>query len=187
MKNEDLTMRKTAMMNKTKKICLLGIGIALYVALSATIKIPLIGHIQTDLGYIAFGAFCVWLGWGGMLVGTIGCIIESLLFSGWFPVGWAVGQMLIGFICGMTYTKLKSSNNAKKYIISGIVTIISVFIGIVVIKSGIECIMFEIPLEVKIPKSITAFVADTIPMILGTTIGYKLDKKLLSEKEKSNE
>ena len=39
----------------TKNIALLGIGTTLYVALSFMIKIPLISHIQTDLGYIAFG------------------------------------------------------------------------------------------------------------------------------------
>lgn len=41
----------------TKKIAFLGIGIALYVVLSMTIKIPLVGHIQTDFGYVAYGAF----------------------------------------------------------------------------------------------------------------------------------
>ena len=37
-------------MKKTKKIALLGMGIALYVVLGAMVKIPLIAHIQTDLG-----------------------------------------------------------------------------------------------------------------------------------------
>ena len=44
-------------MNRTKKITYLGMGIALYVVLSMTVKIPLINQIKTDFGYLAFGAF----------------------------------------------------------------------------------------------------------------------------------
>lgn len=71
-------------MNKTKTICTLGILSALFVALSATMKIPLIGHINTELGYIAFGAALVMFGYLGISVGVIGCIASSLIFSGFF-------------------------------------------------------------------------------------------------------
>ena len=42
------------MMNVTKRIALLGIGIALYVVLGMVMNIPLLAgtHLQTDLGYI---------------------------------------------------------------------------------------------------------------------------------------
>ena len=39
---------------KLKNIIALGLFTALYVVLGLTCKIPLIGHIGTDLGYIAF-------------------------------------------------------------------------------------------------------------------------------------
>ena len=39
-------MRKHA-----RTMCVVGLGIALYVALSFVAKIPLVGHISLDLGY----------------------------------------------------------------------------------------------------------------------------------------
>ena len=42
-------------MSKTKKICLTALGIALYVCVSMLIKIPVVGHISLDLGYIVGG------------------------------------------------------------------------------------------------------------------------------------
>lgn len=161
-----------------KMICCLGVGIALYVALSATVKIPLISHIQTDLGYIVFGAFCVWLGWKGLIVGAVGCMLESLIFSGWFPVGWIAGQILIGLICGISYRALKDKSNWIKYVVSGLITVAAVFIGVAIIKTVIECAMFAIPFEAKMAKNSIAFVADTVPMILGMIIGHKLNNKI---------
>ncbi len=155
-------------MSKTRTVAYLGMGIALYVVLGMMVKIPLIGHIQTDLGYIAFGAFLYIFGWQALVVGAIGCLIESLIVSGWIPAGWIVGQILIGLICGYVYVK-----SEKKWL-QILTTIISVFIGIAIIKTGIECLLYGIPLVVKFPKNTIAFVADTIPMLVGLFIGKRL-------------
>ena len=159
-------------MSTTKKVAYLGIGIALYVVLGCVMNIPLLAnsHLQTDLGYIAFGAYCCIFGWLGVFVGAIGCIIESMLVSGWFPVGWVVGQITIGLSCGIIY---KRETNKMIHVIT---TILVVFIGIAVIKTGIECVLFNIPWVIKFPKNCVAFVADAIPMILGLFIGYRLKK-----------
>ena len=159
-------------MNNTKKITMLAMGIALYVVLAATVKIPLIGHIQTDLGYVAFGAFCVLFGWIGAVVGVFGCLIESLLFSGWIPVGWMLGQVAIGVLCGICYKKTQNR------VIRLLVTILAVFIGVAVIKTAIECALYSIPVQIKFTKNCVAFVADTIPMILGLVIGERLKPML---------
>lgn len=157
-------------MNKTKEICYLGIGVALYVALAALIKIPLIGHIQTDLGYIVFGVYCVLFGHKGTIVGMIGCLIESLLFSGWVPIGWMFANMFIGFYVGTLFEKRKC-NNFWKY---AILTILAMFIGIGFIKTVIECSLYMIPFEVKFPKNMIAFVSDAIPMLVGLWLVQKL-------------
>ena len=156
------------MNNNTKKITFLAIGIALYTVLGMSVKVPLIGHIQTDLGYVAFGAFLYLMGLPAVIVGVIGCILESLIVSGWFPVGWSVGQLFIGIACGIAYKKYKS--NA----IQIAVTFISVFIGIGLIKTAIECAAFGIPWSVKFTKDMIAFVADVIPMYLGLILGHYL-------------
>ena len=159
-------------MTKTKKIALLGMGIALYFVLGMMVKIPLISHIQTDLGYIAFGAFLYLLGPSACIVGVIGCLFESLLITGWIPIGWMLGQLLIGIICGLAYTKIKSIP------INILITIVAVFLGVGIVKTLIECALYDIPILVKFPKNLIAFIADTVPMIIGYLVGIKLPVKV---------
>lgn len=155
------------MKNTTKKIALLGILTALYVVLSFTMKIPLIAHIQTDLGYIAFGVATVALGVPGFIVGALGCLVVSLLTSGWVPIGWILGQAAIGIICGIAYKK------CKYMWLNILITIIAVFVGVGGIKTLVECYLYTIPLAVKLPKNLIASVADTIPMIIGYLVATK--------------
>ena len=157
-----------------KKIAYLGIGIALYVVLGLAMNIPLLAgsHIQTDLGYIAFGAFCFLFGWEACIVGIIGCLIESLIVSGWVPVGWMLGQLFIGVACGIAYKKF------NQRWVQIVVTIIAVFIGIGAIKTVVECALYSIPVLVKFPKNFVAFIADVIPMIVGLFIGVMLKSRL---------
>ena len=151
----------------TKKIALIGILTALYVVLSFTIKIPLISHIQTDLGYVAFAVASVATGPVALVVGVLGCLFESLLISGWVPIGWMVGQAFIGIICGLSYKKI---NNI--WINIGI-TIFAVFLGVGVVKTVIECNLYSIPFAVKFPKNLIAFIADCVPMVAGYLLATK--------------
>lgn len=152
-----------------------GLLTALYVILSFFMKIPLISQIKVDLGYIVFGFSCYCFGWPAFIIGTLGCLIESFIFNGWIPIGWALGQVIIGIGCGFIYTK---TNNKIIHIIA---TIVFVFFGIACIKTGIECVLYNIPLVVKIPKNIIAFIADTIPMIVGLFLGYRLKPYVIDE------
>ena len=94
------------MMTNTKKITFTAIGIALYVVLSMSMKIPLIAHISLDSGYIAFALYCYHFGAiPGMIVGGVGCVLISLITTGWFPPGWFLGNLVIGLICGCLYKK----------------------------------------------------------------------------------
>lgn len=114
------------------------------------------------------------LKYGRMIEGfrrAIGCVLESLLISGWFPVGWLAGQILIGIMCGIIY---KRETNKIVHIV---VTILAVFVGIAVIKTIIESVLYGIPLEVKFMKNFVAFIADTIPMLIGLALGYRLKRE----------
>ena len=51
--------------NKIKMIAYYGLGIALYVVLGMAMKVPLIGHIGLDLGYVAFGCYLYLFGGAG--------------------------------------------------------------------------------------------------------------------------
>lgn len=172
----------------TKDICKLALGIALYMVLSMTCKIPLIGHIKTDFGYVAFGTYCVTFGSVGTIIGVIGCIFSSMLFSGMFPVGWVFGQIAIGIITGKISTfyidKLYKSNPDKAtfrlcFILIAIWVAIAIFIGIIIIKTVIECIIFSIPIPVKLVKNTIAAIADYPPMLIGVYIGYRVKTSYL--------
>ena len=154
--------------SKTQTICYLGLGVALYFVLGSLAKLNLIGHIQVDLGYIAFGAYLVIFGIEGTVIGVIGCLLESLIYSGWFPAGWILGQLLIGIFCGFAF---KAAHGKYKWLVYIVSTVLSVFIGIAVVKTVVECYLYQISFAVKITKNIVAFVADLIPMLLGVAIG----------------
>lgn len=157
-----------------KTICHTAIGIALYVAVSMAIKIPVIGHASLDLGYIVFAVYCYYFGHiVGMAVGSIGCMFVSLLTSGWFPIGWIVGNMMIGLIVGMVGSSTKYSTLKRICII-----FVAVFIGIFCAKTSIECLLYSIPLEVKAPKSAVVFIMDAIVMSIGTWLAPKLSVRL---------
>lgn len=142
-------------MKTTKYITLIAMGIALYVALSMAVKIPLIAHISLDLGYIVLAVYCYHMGaFAGMVVGGIGCTLVSLITSGWFPPGWLIGNLIIGLMCGLTYLK---KNSILSTVVNAIITILAVAFGILGAKTVIECYLYTIPYSIKLPKNAIAF------------------------------
>lgn len=159
-------------MNKTMYICTTAIGIAIYCTLSMSMRIPLgIGHIAVDLGYIALAVYAYNIGsTSAAIVGGCSAAIMSTL-TGWFSLEWALANIFIGLICGRFYDKSKT----KKAIIWNVfLTVIVVGIGMLVIKTAVSCWMWSIPVLVKLPKSIAAWVTDSIVMCLGIPIAMRL-------------
>ena len=160
-------------MNKptVRKISGIAILTSLYVVLSAMMKIPFIGAISLDLGYIALTVGCAMFGMWGAFIGAVGCGIESILFSPYgFSIGWFVANLIIGLGCGFVF---KHTEKTWKRIIA---IIFFVAFGILVAKTGIECFLYNIPFEVKIIKSIVAFTIDTITMIIGLAVVKRVVK-----------
>lgn len=158
-------------MAKTRYITITAMGIALYAVLSMTAKIPLIGHISLDLGYIVLAIYCYHMGVGsGSIVGGAGCVIISMLTTGWFPTGWMIGNIVIAIICGAMYRR----DGMNMSVVHNIVTsILAVAVGILVLKTVIECALYGIPLAVKIPKNAVAFVTDAIVMSIGCVLAQR--------------
>lgn len=151
-------------MSQNKKVAYTAMLSALYVVLGMSMKIPLISHIQTDLGYFVFGVAVVILGPLGAVVGVVGCLLESQLINGWVPIGWMAGQLFIGVCCGLVFR----GRGLKKIDVFDVLFVaLVVFCGVGAIKTMIECLLYHIPLLVKLPKNAIASVADTIPMVLG--------------------
>lgn len=152
----------------TKKIVTLGMLTALYVVFSAFLKFTLFSNIMVDLGYIVFTVALCMFGLWGTVVGVIGCALESILFTAYgFSISWCAANLAIGLICGAILHR-------KDYTwIKPIAIIIGTAVGMLLVKTVIECYLYAIPFAVKIMKNSVAFAADAITMILGLVF-YKL-------------
>jgi uncharacterized membrane protein len=155
----------------TKQITGIAILTALYCVLSAMMKIPFIGAISLDLGYIALTIGCIMFGPWGAFIGAVGCGIESILFSPYgFSISWFVANLIVGLGCGYVFTRTKNTWKQLAAII--------IFVGIAMlgVKTFIECNLYGIPFEVKIIKNFVAFGIDSITMIIGLFIGKRVVK-----------
>ena len=156
---------------KTKQITGIAILTALYCVLSAMMKIPFIGAISLDLGYIALTLGCAIFGPRAAFIGAVGCGLESILFSPYgFSISWFVANLIIGLGCGITFKKTQS-------VWIRIAAIIGfVAIGMLGAKTGIECYLYHIPFAIKIVKNAVAFGIDTITMLIGLGITRRVVK-----------
>lgn len=156
------------MKKSIKWLTLVALGIALYFVLSLSIKIPLINHISLDLGYIVLAVYCYAMGWlPGMIIGGTGCVLISLLTSGWFPPGWFLANLLIGSGCGLFYKQ-------DRPIYNSFISVIFVFLGVMLIKSLVESYMFGIPLEAKLITNAIAASTDSLGMVIGVLIAPRI-------------
>lgn len=160
------------MKRSTKNLVTLSVLTALYVVLSAMFKVSLgIGNIALDLGYIAFTVALCQFGVWGTIVGVVGCMLESILFTAYgFSISWATANLIIGLGCGLVFTHT-SNSWIKLAAIFGFCAI-----GLLGAKTIIECTLYSIPYAVKIPKNAVAFGADTIVMIGGLWMNDRLKK-----------
>ena len=159
-------------MNKltTNKITGIAIFTALYCIFSALMKIPIIGAISLDLGYIALAVGCVLFGPWAAFIGAVGCGIESILFSPYgFSISWFCANLIVGLGCGYVFSKTEVTWKR--------VAAIAIFVGIAMlgIKTVIECNLYGIPFEVKILKNGVAFGLDSITMIIGLFLSNRLN------------
>lgn len=163
-------------MSNTKKITYLAVLTALYVVLSAFLKINIIGNIQIDLGYVAFAVALCMFGAGGTLVGVIGCALESILFSAYgFSVSWVAANMIIGLFCGSIFSFDKRMwHRILAILIFGM-------LGLAVVKTVIECSLYGIPYAVKIPKNAVAYWIDSAVMIAGLFLYDRLEPVIQGE------
>ena len=159
-------------MRNIKTICTLGILTALYVVLSAFCKVNLIGNIMLDFGYVAFAVALCLYGPIGAVVGVVGCALESILFSAYgFSISWVVANALIGIGFGFA---CKYTENIWVRIAA---MLAASLVGLLGAKTGIECVLYSIPLAVKIPKNAVAWVADSAMMVFGILLAPKLKIK----------
>lgn len=168
-------------MSKTKQICITALGIALYCTLSLSMRIPLgIGHIAVDLGYVVLAVYAYCMGSiPAAIVGGCSAAIMSIL-SGWFSLEWVLANVAIGLICGRFYTHSRHNgfHTMSTHVRNMIVTVLAVGLGMLIIKTYVSYLLWSIPILVKLPKSIAAWVTDSVVMCCGVCIAPRFNNFL---------
>ena len=167
-------------MNKSiNKMCVTAMGIALFVVLSYCVQVPVFENYYLCFGYVAMTVFCYYYGpISGMTVGVFGVFLYCLLISGLHGMpGWAIGNIVIGFIVGFT-CKITSKMKKQKlrHFFIGISIVFSVAIGMIGAKSIVETLLYAQPIILRVGKNLYAFVADVIVMLISLPICVSLKK-----------
>ena len=164
----------------TKTMTYTAIMIALYFVLSALFRIPVAGHISIDLGYIVLMVAAVCLGAvPAMLVGSLGALLESMVLAQrGISVGWVLMNAIIGYVCGLILSKSADKSRRVFIFTAIIVVIVSVFLGVVV-KTLIDCAIYNLTIVVKIPTGIVAGLLDSFIMLaVGLPLSLQLRGKI---------
>ena len=163
----------------TQKICVTAVGIALFAVFSLCLQVPVFENYYLCLGYVAMAVYCYSFGAvSGTIVGVLGVVLYCLVISGLRGLpGWALGNVAIGVILGLTFRRTKKmKNTGVKAAVNAAAIILSVTVGILVIKSVTESILYLQPFAVRAGKNFTAWVADLVVLLLSLPICMTLDK-----------
>lgn len=161
----------------TKKICASAMGIALFAVLSLCLQVPVFENYYLCLGYVVMTVFCYYLGpLSGMTVGALGVVLYCLLTSGLRGMpGWAIGNLVIGFVVGVTCkATLKLKNQWLRHIIIGVSVVVSAAIAMLGVKSVLEAVLYAQPVLLRMAKNFYAFVADGVVMIVSIPVCVSL-------------
>lgn len=169
-------------MKSLNKLCLSGIGVALFVALSMCLRVPVFENYYLCLGYIVMAVWLKSVGiYSGTIVGTLGTILYCTLIGGLRGMpGWAIGNIVIGLTLGVWFQLTKALKSVKKTFIVAILTmIIIVFVSafsILGVKSVVEVTLYGQPFLVRAASNFNAFVADALVLIIALPICNTVDK-----------
>ena len=167
------------MNTSTQRISLLAVGIALFVALSMCLQVPVFENYYLCLGYVVMAAYCYSFGTiSGTVAGTLGVVLYCLVINGLRGMpGWALGNVVIGICLGLTFRMTKQMKNrvlATTLCVAAIVA--GTALGILGIKSITESILYGQPFIVRVGKNVYAFIADVVVLIVSLPICMMLDK-----------
>lgn len=168
------------MNNKTMWICHTATGTALFVVLAMCLRVRVFENFYLCLGYISLVIYAGFLGSSsGALIGGIGVILYCLLTGGLRGMpGWAAGNVLIGALLGQGMRMISGRRTEWKQIITllGLMTLFC-GLGILGVKSLVECLLYAQPMAVRMIKNSYAFAADTFVMWIALPIYLLLRRK----------
>ena len=177
-KNKSIASQTSLPYKSIRWICVTAIGIALFVVLTLCLQVPVFENYYLCLGYIimavclySFGTAC------GTIVGVIGVLLYCILTGGMRGMpGWALGNLLIGIILGLTFRMTRKLNKTwLKAVINFLAILVSTALGILILKSVVEWILYSQPMAVRIGKNVFAFAADIFVLEISLPICMMLD------------
>lgn len=158
--------------NSVKNVTITAMGISLFVVLSMCLRVPVFENYYICLGYVAMTVYCYIVGiTSGTIVGTIGVFLYCVLTNSLRGMpGWMAGNLVLGIIMGLCFKLTKKIKKPiVEFMISTIIITIGTAIAILLVKSGIESILYE-PFIIRFGKNIYAFVADALTIIASIPI-----------------
>lgn len=161
--------------SKTRWICINAIGIAMFVVFSMCLQVPVFENYYLCLGYVVMAVYCYFYGAAsGTIIGVVGVILYCLLISGLRGMpGWALGNVVIGIILGVVLKWTRTSNRLTTFgrvFFSELAIWISTAVGILLVKSLTESLLYAQPFLLRLAKNHYAFIADGIVLVLSYPI-----------------
>lgn len=174
------------------RITRLGLGIALFVVLTMCLQVPVFENYYLCLGYVVMAVYLYSIGTlEGTIIGVAGVILYCVLTSGLRGMpGWALGNLVIGVLLGgwlacCRWDRQKFPMHGRHpsrqlfYAVSTfIVILVSCCLGIGLVKSGVESILYGQPIWARMIKNSYALVADVVMLLLAYPICLLLDKHI---------
>lgn len=163
----------------TKKISLLAVGIALFVVLSLCLQVPVFENYYLCLGYVVMAVYCYSFGtFSGTVVGFLGVVLYCVVISGLRGMpGWSLGNVVIGISLGLAFKYTRSLKSVfLQTIIHCVVIAAATALGILVIKSETESLLYLQPFLIRVAKNTSAFIADAVMLIISLPVCRILDK-----------
>ncbi len=163
-------MKALAMRNlsPTRRVTLIGLGIALYVALSLAVQVPFFENYYLCLGYAALVVYSYF--WGpaaGALVGAAGCVLHCLAINGMRGMpGWTLGNLFCGLVLGLLLPRiLKRPFTLPRVFVAALLMVVTMAIAMLGIKSLTEVILYAQPMWARMAKNVYAFVANSVMLL----------------------
>ena len=168
------------MKNSTQRICLVAVGIALFVALSLCLQVPVFENYYLCLGYTVLAVYCWSFGTvDGVLVGSLGVVLYCLLTNGLRGMpGWALGNVVIAVILGWTFRGTKKLKAGPAAAIHAAMIVLASALGILIVKSAVESLLYAQWMAVRIGKNLYAFIADAVMLLVSLPVCRLLDGRV---------
>jgi len=164
---------------KTRTLAFLALGIALFVVLSLCLQVPVFENYYLCLGYAVMAVYCYSFGTlAGTMVGFFGVVLYCVVISGLRGMpGWALGNIVIGVLLGLTFNATgKMKNQILRSFLHVAVIVAASALGILVVKSEVESLLYAQPFLVRAVKNSYAFVADVVMLIASLPLCALLDR-----------